>query len=152
MTSRSRSLPRAKSLDRSGCQGRDAAEYGSCRDPAISDRAPASTPGIVIGRGSSASRKAEASCIRAPALPSASPSAAAKDLVDERLLEKPDLGLRRMHVDVDAIGRDLEEQVDLRAALLDGRDAVGVEIACAIVRSLTIRRFTKTFCAPRTGP
>ena len=47
--------------------------------------------------------------------------------MDQRLLEKPDFGLRRVHVHVDAIRRDPEEQVHLRAPLLDGRDAVGLD-------------------------
>ena len=49
-------------------------------------------------------------------------------------------------------GGDPEEQVHLRASLLDGGDAVGLRMACAIVRSFTMRRLTKTFWAPRTGP
>jgi len=45
-------------------------------------------------------------------------------LVDERRLEEPHLGLRGMHVDVEAIGRHLEEQVGLGAAFLDRRTRV----------------------------
>ena len=60
---------------------------------------------------------------RAP-LPERVAQPTAQDFVHERLLEKPDLRLGRVHVDVDAIRRDLDEQVDLGAALLDRRDAV----------------------------
>ena len=51
---------------------------------------------------------------------------AAQHLVHQRLLEEAHFGLGRMHVDVDAVGRNLDEQMDLRAALLDRRDAVGL--------------------------
>ena len=46
------------------------------------------------------------------------------DLVDQPLIQEPHLGLRRMHVDVDAVRRHVDEQVHLGTALLDGRDAV----------------------------
>ena len=59
--------------------------------------------------------------------PSASPSVAADHLVDVRLVAEPHLRLRRVHVDVDRVARHLDEQVHLRAALLDRRDAVGVD-------------------------
>ena len=51
---------------------------------------------------------------------------AAQHLVDERLIEEAHFRLRRMDVDVHAIGRQLDEQVHFRAALLDRRDAVGL--------------------------
>jgi hypothetical protein len=47
-------------------------------------------------------------------------------LVHQALIEKAHFRFRRVHVDVDAIGRQLDEQVHLRAALLDCRDAVGL--------------------------
>ena len=77
---------------------------------------------------------------------------APQDLVHEPLLEKSHLGLRRMDVHVHAIGRNLDEEMHLGTPLLDRRDAVGLLMACAIVRSRTIRRFTKTCCGPRAGP
>ena len=49
------------------------------------------------------------------------------DLVHQRLLAEPHLRLRRMHVDVERVGRHLDEQVHLGAALLDRRHAVGVD-------------------------
>ena len=49
---------------------------------------------------------------------------AAQHFVHQRLLEKPHLRFRRMHVDVHAIRRNADEQVHFRAALLDRRDAV----------------------------
>ena len=51
---------------------------------------------------------------------------AAQDFVHEPLIEEPHFGLRRVHVDVHAIGRELDEEVDLGAAFLDRRDAVGL--------------------------
>ena len=48
-------------------------------------------------------------------------------LVNQRLIAEPHLRFRRVHVDVDRVGRHLEEQMHLRAALLDRRDAVGVD-------------------------
>src|SRR6185436_26201 len=47
--------------------------------------------------------------------------------VDERLVAEADLRLRRMHVDVHRVGRHLDEEMHLRAALLDRRHAVGVD-------------------------
>ena len=44
----------------------------------------------------------------------------------QRLLEEPDFGLGRVDVDVDPVGRDLDEQVDLGATLLDRRDGIGL--------------------------
>ncbi len=51
---------------------------------------------------------------------------APQHLVHQRLFEEPHLRLRRVHVHVHAIGRDLDEQVDLGTAFLDRRDAVGL--------------------------
>ena len=51
---------------------------------------------------------------------------APQNLVHEPLIEKPHFGLRRMHVDVHAIGRQLDEQMHFGAALLDRGDAVGL--------------------------
>ena len=48
----------------------------------------------------------------------------AQDFVNQSLIEKADLRLRRVHVDVHAVGPDLDEEVHLRAALFDRRDAV----------------------------
>ena len=45
----------------------------------------------------------------------------AHQLVDERLVAEPHLRLRRMHVDVHRVGRHLDEEMHLRAALLDRR-------------------------------
>ena len=47
-------------------------------------------------------------------------------LVHERLLQEPDLRLRGVHVDVHAIGRNLDEEVHFRTAFLDRRHAVGL--------------------------
>ena len=47
--------------------------------------------------------------------------------VDQPRLEEPHLRLGRVDVDVDAVRRQLEEQVDLGAALADRRGAVGVD-------------------------
>ncbi len=89
--------------------------------------APASTPGIVIGRGSAPGRTDGRQLqLRRAALPQRIAETAPQHLVDERLFEEPHLRLRRMHVDVDAVRRNLDEQVHLRAALLDRRDAVGL--------------------------
>ena len=44
--------------------------------------------------------------------------------MNERLLQEPDFRLCRMHVDVHAIRRDANEEVDLGTAFLDRRDAV----------------------------
>ena len=44
----------------------------------------------------------------------------------QALIEEPHLGLRRMHVDVDAIGRQVDQEVHFGAALLDRRHAVGL--------------------------
>ena len=52
---------------------------------------------------------------------------AAEDLVHQRLFQEPDLRFRRVDVHVHAIRRDPQEQVHLRAALLDRRDAVGLD-------------------------
>ena len=52
---------------------------------------------------------------------------ATHDLVNRGLVAEPHLRLGRVHVDVDHVGRHLEEQVDLGAALLDRRDAVSVD-------------------------
>jgi hypothetical protein len=41
------------------------------------------------------------------------------DLVDERLIAKPYFRLRRVHVDIERLGRHFDEQVHLRAALFD---------------------------------
>ena len=84
-------------------------------------------PGIDIGCGSDG-RGAERRelQLRRPALPERVAERAAQHLVHERLLEEPHLRLRRMDVDVDAVGRNPDEQVHLRAALLDRRDAVGL--------------------------
>ena len=49
------------------------------------------------------------------------------DFVHERLLAEAHFRLRRVHVDVERVGRHLDEQVHLRAALLDRRHAVGVD-------------------------
>ena len=92
--------------------------------------APASTPGIVIGRGSPGARRVlfePELQLRRPALPQRLAERAAQDLVHQRVLQEPHFRLRRMDVDVDAIRRDAQEQVDLRAALLDRRDAVGLD-------------------------
>ena len=51
----------------------------------------------------------------------------ADDFVHQRLLAKPHFRLRRVHVDVHAIGRHLEEQMHLGTALLVRRHAVGVD-------------------------
>ena len=48
-------------------------------------------------------------------------------LVDVRLVAKADLRLRRMHVDVHRVGRHLDEEMHLGAALLDRRHAVGID-------------------------
>ena len=53
--------------------------------------------------------------------------AAPHDFMDERLIRKPDFGLGGMHVHVDAVERDLEEEMNLRAALLDRGRLVGVD-------------------------
>ena len=47
--------------------------------------------------------------------------------VNERLLQKADFRLGRMHVDVDTVRGHVDEEVDLRAALLDGGNAVGID-------------------------
>ena len=108
---------------------------------------------MVIGLGSPApARRRRQLQLRRAALPQRVGEAAAQHLVDERLLEEPHLGLRRVHVDVDAVRRDLDEEVDLRAALLDRRDAVGVGDRVRDRPVRTMRRLTKTFCWPRTGP
>ncbi len=44
--------------------------------------------------------------------------------MDESLIEKPHFGLRRVHVHVHAVGRELDEEMDLGTSLLDRRDAV----------------------------
>jgi hypothetical protein len=49
-----------------------------------------------------------------------------QDLVDETLVEKPHLGLRRMHVDVNSIGRQLDEQVHFGTPFFDRRHAIGL--------------------------
>ena len=49
---------------------------------------------------------------------------AAQHFVHQSLIEESHLGFGRMDVDVDAIGCDLDEEVDLGAALLDRRDHV----------------------------
>ena len=53
--------------------------------------------------------------------------AATHHFVHQRLLAEADLGFRRMHVHVERVGRHLEEQMHLGAALLDRRHAVGVD-------------------------
>ena len=67
---------------------------------------------LQLGRGAATERVAE----RPP-----------DHLVDERLVAEPDLRLRRMHVDVHRVERHLDEEMHLRTALLDRRDAVGVD-------------------------
>jgi hypothetical protein len=47
--------------------------------------------------------------------------------VDQGLLQKSYFGFRRMDVDVHAVGRNLDEEMDFRATLLDGRNAVGLD-------------------------
>ena len=47
--------------------------------------------------------------------------------VNEGLVAEPYFSLRRVNVDVDAVGRNLEKEVDLRAAFLDRRVAVGLD-------------------------
>ena len=89
--------------------------------------APASTPGIVIGWGSDGTRgKRRELEFGRSALAERIAQRAAQHLVHQRLLEKPDLRFRRMHVDVDPVGRNPDEQVDFGAPLLDRRDAVGL--------------------------
>ncbi len=61
-----------------------------------------------------------------PALAERVAERAAQHLVDERLFEKAHFRLGRVDVDVDTIRRNPDEQVHLRTALLDGRDAVGL--------------------------
>ena len=89
---------------------------------------PASTPGMVIGRGSGASaRRRRSAAARARArgrAPRRAPRRSTSWTSD--CSRKRTSALVGMDVDVDAVGRNLDEQVDLRAALLDGRDAVGV--------------------------
>ena len=51
---------------------------------------------------------------------------AAQHLVHQGGLEETDLGLRRVHVDVDPVGRQLDEEVHLGPAFLDGGLVVGV--------------------------
>ena len=63
---------------------------------------------------------------RGSSLPEGVAQAAAKNFVHERLFQEPHFGLRRVHVDVDAVGRDLDEEMHLGAALLDRRDAIGL--------------------------
>ena len=132
----------------------------------------------VIGRGSPGRGANGVNCSSgARPCPSASPSAAAQHLVHERLLEEAHFRLRRVHVDVDAVGRNLDEQVHLRAALLDRRDAVGLgdrvrdrpvlddaavdeDVLRAADRALVAerrdvavdRQARRPPCAPRSGP
>jgi hypothetical protein len=47
--------------------------------------------------------------------------------MNERLVAKSHFSFRRMHVHVDAIGGDFEKEVDLRAAFLYRRVAVGID-------------------------
>ena len=51
----------------------------------------------------------------------------ADQLVDVRLVAKAHFGFRRVHVDVHRVVRHLDEEMHLRAALLDRRLAVGVD-------------------------
>src|SRR5829696_6181411 len=52
------------------------------------------------------------------------PLGAARYLVHERALEEPNFCLGWVHVHIDAIRRNLDEQMHLRAAFLDCRNAV----------------------------
>ena len=93
--------------------------------------APARTPGMTtfVGRpGGAGSPDSSRNCISgARALPERFAERAAQHLVHQRALEEPHFRLRRVDVHVHAIGRDAQEQVDFRAALLDRRDAVGLD-------------------------
>ena len=60
---------------------------------------------------------------RAP-LPQSVSQRAPQHFVHERLLEKPHFRFRRVNVDVHSIGRYLNEEVHLGAALFDRRDTV----------------------------
>ena len=111
-----------------------AAPTGPASDPPTGDvRGSASkTPGIAWALGSRPVAMPDAASGDSwsggtAGRPSASIERAPHDLVHQRLLAEPHLGLRRVHVDVDAIGRHLDEQMHLGAALLDRRDAVGVD-------------------------
>ena len=98
------------------------------RDPPVRIRAAGEDAGNRRRRRAARRLTSGRSCsCGTPPWPSASISAAPHDLVHERLIAEPDLGLRRVHVDVERVGRHLDEQVHLRAALLDRRLAVGVD-------------------------
>src|SRR5262249_56715378 len=65
--------------------------------------------------------------LRRPPLPQRVAERAPEDFMDERLLEESHFRFGRVDVHVDAVGRDRQEEMDLRAALLDRRDAVGLD-------------------------
>ena len=76
----------------------------------------------------------------------------AHHLVNQRLLAEADLGLRRMDVDVDRLRRHLEKEMHFRAALLDRRDAVGVENRVRDRLVLDDAPVDEDVLAPRVGP
>ena len=65
--------------------------------------------------------------LRHPTLSKGVHQGPAHHLVHHRLIPEPDLGLGRMHVDVQGVGWHLDEEVYLRAAFLDRRRAVRVD-------------------------